>query len=511
METKNGIGTVLDGAGPLSFPFKIAKDLSIPLHEYVSVNVQGKTVLAEVVGVGARNPLARENIADYTTKDSGIYGYEVAVAEVLGYLENGKIMRPKYAPKPNTPVYLADTKTLQNFYNGDDGRLPIHVGTLIHRNDVKVPIHVQDLSFHLGVFAQTRGGKSYLAGAIMENILLNTNFPVIVIDVHGDYVMMDRSVNDDKKHGKFNVVVYYPPKAPHMEGVTAETKDLKISLRQMTSEGFLNLIGGLGELQTILVKQIIKDLMGQKREFGLRDVADKIEQMLRDEESDLSSEDRKRLSSVLMRLEDLEEDVEIPPEGTPVQEFLRPKTLNVICLRGLSSRIQEAYTGILVDLIYRNNVSNFGDLKKAPPVFIFVEEAHRVAAESGSPYSSKVISKAIREGAKFGVFMALISQRPRSISQDVMANLGNYAVLRITNAQDQNMIESASESFSHRLIEDLPALNQGEAVLVGPFVPLPAIVKVSNRMTVHYGATPNLSLINSKISKMIEEATGEKW
>jgi len=342
METKNGIGTVLDGAGPLSFPFKIAKDLSIPLHEYASVNVHGKTVLAEVVGVGARNPLARENIADYTTKDSGIYGYEVAVAEVLGYLENGKIMRPKYAPKPNTPVYLADTKTLQNFYNGDDRRLPIYVGTLIHRNDVRVPIHVQDLSFHLGVFAQTRGGKSYLAGAIMENILLNTNFPAIVIDVHGDYVMMDRSVDDDKKHGKFNVVVYYPPKAPHVEGVTAETKDLKISLRQMTSEGFLNLIGGLGELQTILVKRIIKDLMGQKREFGLRDVADKIEQMLRDEESDLSSEDRKRLSSVLMRLEDLEEDVEIPPEGTPVQEFLRPKTLSVICLRGLSSRIQEA-------------------------------------------------------------------------------------------------------------------------------------------------------------------------
>jgi DNA helicase HerA-like ATPase len=122
-----------------------------------------------------------------------------------------------------------------------------------------------------------------------------------------------------------------------------------------------------------------------------------------------------------------------------------------------------------------------------------------------------MISTAIREGAKFGLFLGLISQRPRSISPDIMANIGNYAVLRITNAQDQNMIESASESFSHRLVEDLPALNQGEAVLVGPYVPLPAIIKVSKRKTVHHGATPDLAAINNKISELIEGARKEKW
>jgi DNA helicase HerA-like ATPase len=515
MEAGGQVGTVLDGATPLNFPFKVAKDVDVPLHEYVTVDVGGKSVLAEVVGVGAKNPLVRERIAELGVGGLERYGYEVAAAEVLGYLDGGKVMRPKHAPKPNTPVYLADTKTLQAFYAGDKGRLPIYIGTLLHRSDVQVPIHLQDLSFHLGIFAQTRGGKSYLAGAIIENILLHTNFPVVVIDIHGDYVMMDRTADNDRRHNDFNVIVYYPPNAPRIKGVTAEVKDLKLSPKQMTSEAFMELVGGLGELQSIRLRKIIKEFRDQEKPFGLSDITKRIEGILEGSEAEggkgLPSDERRRLTSILVRLEDLGEEVQLPAEGTPVQEFLKPKTLSVICLRGLRSRIQDAYTGILIDLIFRNQVAHYGDLKKAPPTFVFIEEAHRVASQEGSRYASKIISTAIREGAKFGLFLGLISQRPRSISPDIMANIGNYAVLRITNAQDQNMIESASESFSHRLVEDLPALNQGEAVLVGPFVPLPAIIKVSRRRTVHHGATPDLAAINGRIAESMERARREKW
>ena len=241
----------------------------------------------------------------------------------------------------------------------------------------------------------------------------------------------------------------------------------------------------------------------------LEDVISEIEDRLNDK--DLKSEEKRRLASILLRLKDIEEDVRLPAEGTPVQEFLRPKTLSVICLRGLRSRIQDAYTGVIIDLLFRNQVGNFGDIVKAPPTFLFIEEAHRVASSDRSTYAAKVISTAIREGAKFGLYLTLISQRPRSIHPDTMANIGNYAVLRITNAQDQSMIENASESFSHRFIEDLPALNQGEAVLVGPFVPLPAIIKVSERRTVHHGVTPNLLDMEKKIRERIEEVRNERW
>ncbi|MEM2187971.1 MAG: ATP-binding protein, partial [Nitrososphaerota archaeon] len=417
-----------------------------------------------------------------------------------------------YAPKPGTPVYLADSGVLQEFYRGEEERIPIYIGSLLHRDDVEVPIHLQDLSFHLGIFAQTRAGKSYLAGAIMEGILMNTNFPVIVIDIHGDYVMMDRAAESDRRHGDFNVVVYYPPKAPKIRGVTAEQRELKISPRQMGYDALLELLGGLGELQSIWLRNILRDLRDGGRSFGLGNVINEIKGILSDDE-DLRPEERRRLLSILARLEDLGEEIELPAEETPISDFLRPKTLSVICLRGLRSRIQDAYAGLIVEMIFRHHVNNFDfdDPKKAPPVFIFIEEAHRVASVEGRGYAPRVISTVIREGAKFGVYLALISQRPRSIDPNVLANIGNYAVLRITNAQDQSMIESASESFSHRLVEDLPALNQGEAVLVGPYVPLPAIIKVKRRRTVHHGATPGLSILNRKLGEIIKEAEDERW
>lgn len=508
------VGTVLDGTSPFSFPFKVEKGISLPVHEYVTVEIEGRTVLAEVVDVGAKNPLVRELLAGLA-EGRGIekFGYEIAVAEVLGYLEDGRIIRPKYAPKPNTAVFKADTGTLQMFYRGDAERLPVHIGTLIHRDGVKVPVHLQDLSFHLGIFAQTRGGKSYLAGALMEGILQNTHFPVVVIDIHGDYVMMDRMRNaetgSEHTHNEFDVTVYYPPGASRISGVTADEGELKISPKQMTNEGLMALLGHLGELQSIVLRGILNDFRNSGNPFGLRDVITKIEKRLESEE--LKSDERRRLTSILLRLEEAEEEVQLPAEETPIQEFLRPKTLSVICLRGLRSRIQDAYTGVIIDLLFRNQVSNFGDIVKAPPTFLFIEEAHRVASADRSTYAAKVISTAIREGAKFGLYLGLISQRPRSIHPDTMANIGNYAILRITNAQDQNMIENASESFSHRLVEDLPALNQGEAVLVGPFVPLPAIIKVSDRRTVHHGVTPNLLDIEKKIKEYVEEMRNEKW
>jgi len=73
------------------------------------------------------------------------------------------------------------------------------------------------------------------------------------------------------------------------------------------------------------------------------------------------------------------------------------------------------------------------------------------------------------------------------------------------------MIENASESFSHRLVEDLPSLNQGEAVLVGPFVPLPAHVRTLDRRTIHHGVTPDLKEIMNQINTRLERKEKARW
>ncbi|MFQ5711531.1 MAG: ATP-binding protein [Candidatus Geothermarchaeales archaeon] len=505
------VGVILEGSTPRGFRMKIDRETSVPLHDYVVVEVEeplGGTVrvLGEVVGLHEKDPLAAENLA---IGESSAYGYGVARVEVLGYLENGVIYRPKMAPKPNTPVYKAGDEILQEFFRGREERIPVYVGSLVSRPTVKTPIHIQDLQFHLGIFAQTRGGKSYLAGKIIEEILTKTPFPVAVIDIHGDYVMMDRDADSDERHGDYDVEVYYPKEELRIPGVTAQEKVLAQSPRDVGYEVLEELLRGLGGRQKSILNNTYKSLLRRGKPFGLADI---IQEIRVKEDAKESSKDRDRITGIRLRLERLARYVDFSPTGTRVTDLLKPHTLTVICLRGLSASVQDVYAGLIVDMIYRNQIMNAEDLDKAPPTFLFIEEAHRVASKEGrSSYAVEKVSTAIREGAKFKLYLILISQRPRSIDPDALSNIGNYAVLRVVNRQDQSIIESASESFTSRLVEDLPSLNQGEAVLTGPFVPLPAQVRTLKRRSKHHGVTPNLYAIMQDMLKKRGRVVEKGW
>ncbi len=56
--------------------------------------------------------------------------------------------------------------------------------------------------------------------------------------------------------------------------------------------------------------------------------------------------------------------------------------------------------------------------------------------------------------------------------------MGSLAVMKIVQEDDQRQIASAAESISREFISQLTSLNIGDAVLVGQWVNLPAIVHI---------------------------------
>jgi len=179
-----------------------------------------------------------------------------------------------------------------------------------------------------------------------------------------------------------------------------------------------------------------------------------------------------------------------------------------IFLSGMSDYVQDVIVGMILRRIFN------AKFRKEPwarlPIFVFIEEAHRFAApqdQGGGKFSRNIIARIAAEGAKFGIFLTVISQRPRRIDSDILANCSNLAIFRVVNRQDQITIQAASESFSEDLLDDLPALEQGEAVLVGPFVPVPVMIRTAIRETRHGGRTPD---IHRLLQEAKEEAEAEK-
>ena len=59
--------------------------------------------------------------------------------------------------------------------------------------------------------------------------------------------------------------------------------------------------------------------------------------------------------------------------------------------------------------------------------------------------------------------------------------------MRLTNPQDQTAIKQSSEGISEGLLADLPGLNVGEAVILGPIVRVPVMVRIGHRLSAQGG------------------------
>ena len=84
----------------------------------------------------------------------------------------------------------------------------------------------------------------------------------------------------------------------------------------------------------------------------------------------------------------------------------------------------------------------------------------------------------MREGRKFGIGLIVVSQRPRGLDPTVLSQLGNLAILRIVHPEDQQYVAKHCEPITQDVVEELPGLNIGEAILLGEWVSVPTIVKI---------------------------------
>lgn len=78
-----------------------------------------------------------------------------------------------------------------------------------------------------------------------------------------------------------------------------------------------------------------------------------------------------------------------------------------------------------------------------------------------------------KEGRKYGVGLAVVSQRPHELSETVLAQCGNFICLRVTNPDDQKYIRELVPDAEAGLVNILSALGRGEAMVLGEAVPIP--------------------------------------
>jgi DNA helicase HerA-like ATPase len=89
-------------------------------------------------------------------------------------------INPRIPPTPGQPIHLASNDMLTTMPSprrkGESGGA--HIGSLLTRRSDEVPIVLavrEVVSTHLAVLASTGSGKSYLAGVLLEELLMPHN------------------------------------------------------------------------------------------------------------------------------------------------------------------------------------------------------------------------------------------------------------------------------------------------------------------------------------------------
>jgi DNA helicase HerA-like ATPase len=201
-------------------------------------------------------------------------------------------------------------------------------------------------------------------------------------------------------------------------------------------------------------------------------------------------------------------------EDVPMNDLLRPMTLSAIDLAGVDQRISE----FVVDKILREAWSQASTQGLARPIFVVLEEAHNFVPGGRDAYShcAGIIKRISSEGRKFGIFLVLITQRPYRIHQDTLSQCNSQIIMRLTNPEDQRAVRAASESISEGLLADLPGLNVGEAVVLGPLVRVPVMVRVGKRLSQEGGSDVDVvaalerALQEVKVEDMAAKAKAER-
>jgi len=375
----------------------------------------------------------------------------------------------------------------------------VRIGSLITREDVPVYVDVNKMvNKHLSILAITGYGKSNTVATIINNIMENRG-AILVFDMHSEYV------NSEFSNAEVNII---KPKINPLQLRTGEIAKLS------------NIVGDAYVQYRYLRKAhkyIWKEFNRQGATVDNNQFFDEMTNKLEEYKIEAESSSLKDVSSIVAcinKLEDFKDRYKFILDfySKDAIDLIELGKINVVDFGSMDDNITDIITSHFLRRVLEER-KRYTHLQRglAYPVFSIVEEAHILAPASDTTETKKILGKIGREGRKFGVGVCLVSQRPKALDVDTLSQINNMIVLKIVEPSDQRHIQSASEILSEDMLTHLSSLNVGEAVVFGPMIRIPALVKIDRFSGKLIGTDPDVVSEWQKHGKLKEKIVSEAY
>lgn len=163
------------------------------------------------------------------------------------------------------------------------------------------------------------------------------------------------------------------------------------------------------------------------------------------------------------------------------------RQLTILDLSGVPSAVLVRLIGSILRIVYEalfwsREKTEGGVLR---PLLVVMEEAHRYLGTDNDGAAADVVKRIAKEGRKYGIGAMVVSQRPSEVDETVLSQCGTIIALRLSNPADRTRVKGALPDNLAGLMDLLPVLRTGEAIIAGEAARLPVRCRVTLPLDKH--------------------------
>jgi len=495
------IGMVFGNVGSTDFKC-VLLDKEVKELDYVQArHPTDGWIIGIIEKVELRSDLTHEGaLMNLFGKGKEVTFKRVATVSVIGARnERNVLSRPLTPILPSSKVFRPQPKFLKDtlglVLEREEGA---YIGKILN-TDVEVVLSPSELvQKHISIIAKSGSGKSYACGVLTEE-LNRLNVPVVILDLHGEYRSLigpNTDGEDYRRMERFGV----KPKGlgkrlreftlSEVDEVGEKPSPLGIDIRGFRAEELLELMGlkNIGYGTSVLYNALNKvtDILGE--DWEMYDLI-----------ASVQTDNNPAKWNVLNGLEHLARLPFFRNTPTPLVEVVVPGKVTVIELKDVPLDVQQVGVAALLRKLFSARKENL-----IPPFMLVVEEAHNFCPQSGPAITSSILKSIASEGRKFGLGLAVVSQRPAKVDKNVLSQCGTQILLKVTNPNDIKAVIASFEGLDARMSDEIQNLPVAVAIVVGGSISTPVLVEVRTRHTRHGGDAVD---ILGEIGKRMKDGT----
>ena len=423
--------------------------------------------------------------------------YALARVELLGKHVGGRLLSTNTRPTPKSPVIELDTKEVQNLI-GLEG--DILIGRHVGYEAVKILMDSTTknvLPRNIGIFGTVGSGKTNTAQVIIEEAS-DAGYAVIIVDVEGEYVSMDKPTNilkdklsefGLKPKGLKDFTVYFP-----VSGETTRKKAISFHIKFSSMDPYIlaeilrfteaqervfhKLIGSLQAKRKKRKEEAEEEedealafLMGKQRRRGREYTILSAIKQIYAMGKELKGGERissYTLSSKLAKLR--RQNIFDQPDASEMQvgSLLRKGRVSVIDVSGCTVEVKNIVIAWLLDKVFDLKMK---DPKGTPKTLVLIEEAHSfVSRENVDKMSATVdmLRMIARRGRKRWLCLGFISQQPAHLPSEIFELCNTRIIHGIKSERNINALKATGGDIVEKLWNQVPGLGVGEALVSSP-------------------------------------------